>query len=139
MSAIERFLRIINSPMYSHMQGPNTPSLPSQIELTLITARPPTSVRAFVEQVANHLDLTHLRKISAVCISDPTSTNLVLQSTATSGGHGTSGDYGSGGQIEPSQQFGCGSPSELSKYDMQSLIHIAIHMLLTVICIISSM
>ena len=104
------------------LQGPNTPSLPSQIELVLITARPPSSVRGFIEQTANHLDLRHLRKISAVCVSDPTSTSLVLQSadiatTSASGGQSTGADYGlSGGQIEMSQQFGCGSPSELSKY-----------------------
>ena len=59
-----------------------------------------------------------------MCISDPTNTtSLVLQSatavavTATSGGQCISGDYyGSGGQIEMSQQFGCGSPSELSEH-----------------------
>ena len=107
----------------THVQGPNAPSLPSQIELILITARPPASVRALVEQITNHLDLRHLRKISAVCVSDPTSASLVLQSAATttsSGGQGTSGDYGSGGQIEMSQQFGCGSPSELSKHKLTS-------------------
>lgn len=111
-----------------YIQGPNTPSMPSQIELILLTARPPTSVRTLVQQVANHLDLRHLRTISAVCISDPTSTILdatLLQSTsaenmATSGGQSTSGGYGSGGQSELSQQFECGSPSELSEYNITS-------------------
>ena len=96
--------------MYLYPQGPNTPALPSQIELTLITGRSSTSVRAVVEQVANHLDLRHLRKISALCVSDPMETSLVL--CADPGV-----DLGeSGGQIEPSQRSGCGSPSELSKY-----------------------
>ena len=62
-----------------------------------------------------------------MCVSDPTSTSLMLQSADTiettstsasaSGGQSTGGDYGlNGGQIEMSQQFGCGSPSELSKH-----------------------
>ena len=95
---------------YLYVQGPNTPALPSQIELTLVTARSSASVRALVEQVANHLDLRHLRKISALCVSDPMETSLVLCSDSGV-------DIGeSGGQIELSQQIGSGSPSELSKF-----------------------
>ena len=44
----------------------------------------------------------------------------MLQSAATIGDQSASGDYGSGGQMELSQQFGCGSPSELSKHKRTS-------------------
>lgn len=95
--------------LFQFTQGPNTPALPSQIELTLITAQSSSAVQAYVEQIANHLDLRHLRKISALCVSDPTS--MVLQSGGMDDDSGTSG----AGHIELSQQFGSASPSELSK------------------------
>lgn len=44
-----------------------------------------------------------------MCVSDPTS--LALHSSDAS-----SGDGENGGQMELSQQFGCSSPSELSKH-----------------------
>ena len=82
-----------------------------------MTGRSSTSVRAVVEQVANHLDLRHLRKISALCVSDPMETSLVLCGDSVV-------DIGeSGGQIELSQQGVCGSPSELSKCIQCSFKH----------------
>ena len=50
--------------------GPNATTFPSQIELTLVTSRSPSSLRAFVERVADRLELENLKKISAVCVSD---------------------------------------------------------------------
>ena len=46
-------------------------SYPSQIEVTLLTAQSPPLVRQYIERVVDHLDLQHLKKISAVCINSP--------------------------------------------------------------------
>lgn len=45
--------------------------LPNQIEITLVTCQTQTHVRKMVEDTAQQLDMTHLRKISAMCVSDP--------------------------------------------------------------------
>ena len=45
-------------------------SLLSQLEISLVTSRPPRALRTLVERLADHLDLEHLKKISAVCMSD---------------------------------------------------------------------
>ena len=51
--------------------GSNQGMLPSQIEVTIITALEPREVRMIIEKLADHLDLEHLKKIVAVCILNP--------------------------------------------------------------------
>lgn len=59
-------------PTLPQVSGGNT-EFPSQIEITLITAHPPSYLRNLVENVATHLDLVNLRKISALVVSNPDS------------------------------------------------------------------
>ena len=58
-----------------HTQGTssNTTSStsPSQVDIIILTAQEPSLMQQYIERVADHLDLEHLKKISAVCISDP--------------------------------------------------------------------
>ena len=37
----------------------------------MITSQPPSVIRRYVEKIADHLDLEHLKKISGICVSDP--------------------------------------------------------------------
>ena len=58
--------------MCMHLQGTGTSSdFPSQVEATLLTARSPSQLHTLVESIADHLDLVHLRKISAISLASP--------------------------------------------------------------------
>ena len=43
----------------------------SQVEITIVTAQEPQQVRQYVERVIGHLELESLKKILAVCVTDP--------------------------------------------------------------------
>ena len=45
--------------------------LPNQIEITLVTCQPEAHIRKMVEDTAIQLDMTHLRKITTICVADP--------------------------------------------------------------------
>ncbi len=51
--------------------GSGTSEFPSQIEISLITAQSPASLRNLIERIADQLDLVHLRKISAIVVTNP--------------------------------------------------------------------
>ena len=53
---------------YVYLQNPGAPS---QIEITLVTCRDEPTVRRILVESAEQLDLKHLRKITAVCVTDP--------------------------------------------------------------------
>ena len=65
------FIWAYSAYMYYPPQTSSNPSFSSQLEISLISARSPRALRANVERIADHLDLEHLRKISAICVSDP--------------------------------------------------------------------
>ena len=44
---------------------------PSQIEVTVLTARSSSTVRRLMEHSVDSLELEHLKKISVVCLTDP--------------------------------------------------------------------
>jgi hypothetical protein len=70
------FLAKLDAALYYTMPfSQGTTDFPSQIEVTLITARSPPHLRTLVEGSADHLDLVHLRKISAVSLITPEGSN----------------------------------------------------------------
>ncbi len=73
----------------STVQGPGSANLPSQIEITLLTAMSPSKMSSMVGRTTDHLDLQHLKIINGVCVSDPD--RLVM-----SDGPGSSVDEGGG-------------------------------------------
>ena len=86
--------------------GSNRTVLPSQIEVTIITALEPKEIRLIVEQLADRLDLEHLKKITAVCImnsSKLTEQNLPEESQSNDN------------DSLPSSSPMISSPSDLSK------------------------
>lgn len=48
-------------------------SCPTQLEIIILTAREPATVRQGIERGMDTLDLEHLKKLSVVCVSDPDS------------------------------------------------------------------
>ena len=48
-----------------------TINVPSQIEVTLLTGRDEQSIRKMLITSSEQMNLEHLRKITAVCVSDP--------------------------------------------------------------------
>ena len=48
-----------------------TINVPSQIEITLLTGRDEQSIRKMLITSSEQMNLEHLRKITAVCVSDP--------------------------------------------------------------------
>ncbi len=66
------------------------------MEVTLITARSPADLRTLVGGIAGHLDLVHLRKISALSLA-----SSLDRLAAGPGGFGTLGEEAaSGGEGE---------------------------------------
>ncbi len=53
------------------MQGPGSANLPSQLEITVLTAISPSRVSSMVGKMTDHLNLQHLKIIHSVCVSDP--------------------------------------------------------------------
>lgn len=63
---------LFSSMLIMHLQGTGTTSdFPSQIEVTLLTARSPSQLHTLMESITDHLDLVHLRKISAMSLTSP--------------------------------------------------------------------
>ena len=73
--ALEQFQRVTQNTK----QNPGTPS---QIEITLVTCQDGESVYRLVVGSVDQLNVEHLRKITAVCVTDP---NRVLGQTSLDG------------------------------------------------------
>lgn len=86
------------------MQGPGGSAFPSQIELTVVTSQPASTLRRSVERIADSLELEYLRKISGVCVSDP---DRITQPAASASEAEEDGEMA----MSPL----AGSPSELGK------------------------
>ena len=64
--------------------------MPSQIEVTLITARSEPYIESLVDSFANELDLQHLRKVNALIV---TNSNSLMEDTANVGNEGSWDDH----------------------------------------------
>ncbi len=69
VNGARKYLNLTRTPF---MQGPaGSASLPSQLEITVLTSLNPSRVNSMVAKITDHLNLQHLKIIHCVCVSDP--------------------------------------------------------------------